>query len=73
MACLPQPPKRDFKAVRSDLENVMAKLKESAFDPKLRRGLLRELSLLLHEADRLIAEVPYQRVLASCGKGQQSS
>jgi len=57
MACLPEPhpSERDFKAVRSDLENVTAKL-ESASDPVQRRRLLRELNLLLEEADRLIAE-----------------
>jgi len=57
MACLPEPHplERDFKAVRSDLENVTAKL-ESASDPVQRRRLLRELNLLLEEADRLIAE-----------------
>jgi hypothetical protein len=33
----------------------LARLNESASDPKLRRKLLRQLSLLLEEADLLIA------------------
>jgi hypothetical protein len=58
MAALPQPqpPERDFQAVRSDLENVLAKLKESASGSMQRRSLLRELNLLLEEAHFLIAE-----------------
>ena len=54
MSSLPQRPERDFEAVRLDLENVIALLKINSH-PKMRVRLLRELRLLLREADDLIA------------------
>jgi hypothetical protein len=49
---VPQEPQRDFAAIKKDLDRVLAKLK--AFpEEEERRELLRQLRLLLDEADRL--------------------
>lgn len=48
-------PERDFEAVRTDLEDVVALLKTSNNNPASRRKLLRRLRNLLLEADRLIS------------------
>ena len=54
MSSLPKIPERDFGAVRHDLESVVAQLKKNNFDSNARHSLLRELRILLEEADRLI-------------------
>jgi hypothetical protein len=48
---------RDFRQVEQDLAQAVSKLNGTK-DPKLRRELLRELRLLLVEADRLLVETP---------------
>lgn len=47
-------PDRNFEAVRNDLQDVVSRLK-ATFDPEVRHELLRELRLLLEEADRLVS------------------
>jgi hypothetical protein len=53
MASLPKLPLRDFRAVQKDLEDAVLKLRRT-FNPKTRAVLLRNLRLLLEEADLII-------------------
>jgi hypothetical protein len=53
MAALSNLPHREFNDVRRDLEEAAARLGKT-FEPKSRVKLLRELRLLLQEADCLI-------------------
>jgi len=53
VASLPKLELRDFHTVQGDLESVLLKLK-SSFNPEVRRSLLRELRILLEQADRLL-------------------
>lgn len=46
-------PKRDFQSVQFDLEETVVRLK-TVFDPSTRRKLLRDLRILLEEADSMI-------------------
>jgi hypothetical protein len=46
---------RGFDQVRSDLEEVVFRLKNAPHDPKFRQKLLKQLRLLLEEADLIIA------------------
>jgi hypothetical protein len=52
---LPKPRLRHFDQVRRELEHIVFRLQNAPQDPKLRRKLLRQLRLLLDEADRIIA------------------
>lgn len=54
VAACPNPREREFEEVRRDLEETVAKLKES-HPPESRRSLLLNLRLLLMEADEIIA------------------
>jgi hypothetical protein len=53
MASLPKLPLRDFRVVQKDLEDTVIKLRQT-FDPKARVKLLRNVRLLLEEADLII-------------------
>ena len=53
MATRPQPEMRTFHQVQLDLEDVLRRMK-TALDPKFRAKLLRELRLLLEEADLIM-------------------
>ena len=55
VACFPEPLERHFSAVQADLEKTVLLFK-TTFDPRLRKKLLRELRLLLEEADHLSAK-----------------
>jgi hypothetical protein len=46
---------RDFNQVRSDLEGVVARLKSDPQSPRMKLKLLKQLRLLIEEADILIA------------------
>jgi len=48
-------PERDFAEIEQRLEHALLRLKRTK-DPKSKRDLLRELRLLLVEADRVIHE-----------------
>ena len=54
MAACTNPTQRPFEEVRRELEEIVAKLKESR-EPENRRSLLLDLRLLLMEADEIIA------------------
>ena len=54
MAACPNPIQRGFEEVRRELEEMVAKLKESR-EPENRRSLLLNMRLLLMEADAIIA------------------
>lgn len=47
---------RDFRQMQQELEEVFSKLKASTH-PEMRRDLLREMRVLLAEADRIIREM----------------
>lgn len=47
---------RDFRQVQQELEEVFSKLK-AATRPEMRRALLREMRVLLAEADRIIRDM----------------
>jgi hypothetical protein len=51
----PKPILRDFDQVRSDLEQVVFRLKNASDEPKLRQKLLKQLRLLIEEADLIMA------------------
>lgn len=54
MACRAQFSQREFQAVRADLERVVAFLKNKKLETIVRQRLLRELRILLDEADAII-------------------
>jgi len=43
----------EFARIQTDLENIVFKLK-ATYDPELKKRLLREMRLLLAEADRIL-------------------
>jgi len=53
MAAFPKLPNRDFHSIRNDLEETVMRLRNN-LHPKLRIKLLRELRLLIQEADSLL-------------------
>jgi hypothetical protein len=55
MSALPKSPLRDYDDIRRDLERVVGELKRCA-QPAERRILLRELRLLISEADQSISD-----------------
>ena len=55
MTANPKPILRDFDQVRSDLEQVVFRLKNASDEPKLRQKLLKQLRLLIEEADLIMA------------------
>lgn len=57
MLSWPNDATRDFEDVRTDLEKALSRLKAS-LDPKARKRLLRELRLLIEEADCLVKTGP---------------
>ena len=73
MAVLPNPRLREFEVVRRDLEETVARLSET-FNHKTRAKLLRQLRLLIQEADSLL-QLPESAGtrLGSIGGGHEAS
>jgi hypothetical protein len=57
MSAFPQPPFRDFDDITRDLERVIRELKQSTL-PEDRVILLREIRVLLTEADQVFSDEP---------------
>ena len=55
MSAVPQPPERDFNQVRRDLEELMLRLRNAPYEKKVRLKIMKQLRLLLDEADCIVA------------------